>query len=53
MTMRIANHVSSSRSPSFEEFDDTVDAWGLDELEQLSDLDSVRSALGRTDNPQN
>jgi hypothetical protein len=28
-----------------------VDAWSLDELEQLSDLESVRQAWGRQDEP--
>ena len=52
MTARIATHVSPERSASFEEMDDPVDAWRLDELERLADLYSVRSALGRTDHPE-
>lgn len=28
-----------------------VDAWSLDELEQLADLESVRQAWGRQDAP--
>ena len=34
-----------------EEEDAPVVAWSLDELDQLSDLDSVRSARGHTDEP--
>ena len=30
---------------------ETVDAWSLGELEQLSDLDSVRAAWTRSDDP--
>ena len=53
MTAPIAKHVSPERPASFEELDDPVDAWRMDELERLADLDSVRSALGRTDYPEN
>jgi len=32
---------------SAEDCESAVDAWSLDELEQLADLESVRHALGR------
>lgn len=34
---------------SAEDFEAPVDAWSLDELEQLADLESVRHARGRRD----
>ena len=52
MTTRIAKHLSPEAPLSLIDFDEPVDAWRLDELEQLSDLDSVRSALGRAENPE-
>lgn len=33
------------------ELEETAAAWSLDELEQLSDLESIRSAWSRTDDP--
>jgi hypothetical protein len=33
------------------EFEESAAAWSLDELEQLSDLESIRSAWSRTDDP--
>jgi hypothetical protein len=47
--MQTAPRVATNRFLSIEEFDAPVDAWGLDELYQLADLDSVRSARGHTD----
>ena len=51
MTMQIAGHVTDEGSVFLEELD-PVDAWGLDELDRCSDLESVRSAWGRTDDPE-
>jgi hypothetical protein len=47
--MQIATRVSANKSPFLDEFDAPVDAWSLAELDQLSDLESVRSACRRTD----
>jgi hypothetical protein len=48
MTARF-DALSADAVLSDEEDDAPVVAWSLDELDQLSDLDSVRSAWGHTD----
>jgi hypothetical protein len=52
MSPQTATRVSVERSLSSEEFDDPVDAWSLQELDHLSDLESVRCACGRTDHTE-
>ena len=47
--MRIAPQVPFHKSLFPDELDAPVDAWSLDELYKLADLDSVRLACGRTD----
>jgi len=53
MYTQIASKVTVDSSLFFEEIEATVDAWSLDELDRLSDLESIRSACARTDTPDN
>lgn len=51
MINRFDGDFSAGAILSAEDSDAPVDAWSLDELEQLADLESVRQAWGRQDAP--
>jgi hypothetical protein len=49
MNMRFDAALATGTMTFHEDAEEPVSAWRLDELDQLSDLESVRSAWGRTD----